>query len=147
MSPSEHEQWLMDITFRVLRFISQDLPDQAAQINSVANLLAEYGENLQIVHKRKRTKSYEVEITYSIGGSRSPSLAYIRVHDMLAKKRYYGEFLKLRFYEDIFFLVSTITKRGSTIILAPRTSTKAGIYNEWYKVPMLIELDSLPQEK
>ena len=54
-----------------------------------------------------------------------------------------GCFVELEFYEDIYFLVSSIVVKDGKIIFKPRTSFKAALYNSRYSIPLNVGLDQL----
>ena len=126
------------IIFRIIRFISTG--EQSNPIIEVENQIEEFGSELEIHHKEKDTKSYNVKITYQIRPNGSESRGLIYYLDKKINQTFKAP-LSLKFYEDIYFLASAVSVTNGHIILKPRSSFKADIYNESYDVPIKIKID------
>lgn len=137
LSDSEKLLFIEEKTYQVLKKIN---PNQALLIEKVKNEIALNGSEIELLHKYKETKSYEVKLTYQIRPKGLDySIAKIYYLDKKTGKEFTSE-IKLVFYEDIFFLASNITVSKGLINLKPRASFKAEIYNRRYEVPITIQI-------
>jgi hypothetical protein len=144
MTEVKKQYWLESITLDVMRLVVARSPNQLAIIDEVESLVREFGEELPIVHQIKETKSYSVAVFYRIAPEMKKSTAWIKYHDKSSGLKRVGCFAKLQFYEDIMFLVSGISVSKGFIKLSPRPSYKARLYNQRYKVPIEVDIESLP---
>lgn len=137
------ERFAATAAFDVLRFIAGKKSGELAKIEQVGHLIAEYGSELPILHRSKETKTCLVRVSYTIAPHPMASTGWVEYIDKNSGKAFRGSFVKLQFYEDIFFLVSSIAITKGRIVFKPRSSFKASLYNKRYQVPLSIELDNL----
>lgn len=144
LTPQAKNRWLESITLDVARFIANRDPDQLSKIETVSEEIQAWGEDLPILHFNKETKSYTICISYRISNKPNQSSIWIDYIDHKTGVVRSGRIAKLRFYEDVFFLVSSVSVIGDKIHCKPRSSYKAKLYNQRYKVPFCIDISKLP---
>ncbi len=143
-STKRKQAWLEAVTLQVMTFLAGKSKEQLAIVDEVCKQLTIHGDALPIVHKIKETKTYSVIVSYQIAPEMKQSTAWVEYVDRKTGQRRLGCFAKLEFYEDIFFLVSSVVVARGTIVFKPRSSFKADLYNKRYKVPITIDIDDLP---
>lgn len=151
LSKSEKETWIKDAIFAAVKFIAGDDKDRLKIIQAARHEIDEFGENTTITHKLKETKTYAVRVSYTIAthgkkdadGKSIRSKAWVDYHDKTTGQRRRGLVVSLKFYEDVYFLISSITVKAGEIIFKPRTSFKASLYNEKYNVPLSVKIAEL----
>lgn len=143
LSSRKLQQWLNTTTLDVTDFVSKT-KKQKSIVAEVRRRVEEEGENLEIVHKTKETKTYSVEVSYRIGSKNGSSSAWVTYRDRQRNETRKGRLTTLNFYEDIFFLVASASISNGTIRFKPRPSFKAKIYNKKYKVPLSLQIADLP---
>ena len=132
-----------DATFRVLEALVARDADLVAKLAIVRNELAERGSEIEILLLTKKTSRHRITISYQIRPNDRDSVGWIEYEDLLTKERAKAPFVRLFFYEDIYPLVSAVVVSGDTITLKPRTSFKAGLYNEHYATPIEVSIATL----
>jgi len=143
MNEKEIENFVNTVSFDVLRFIVGSDTEKLFKIQHVKELVEKYGEDLKIHHKIKKTKNYSVKVLYKIAPYKKSSTGWIEYSDLKTGAVLQGCFVELEFYEDIYFLVSSIAIKDEKIIFKPRSSFKADLYNSRYDIPLSVGLDSL----
>lgn len=151
LSQRKKEAWVIAATFDAVTYVAGKDAKQLERIQRIRDLMEEYGDDMPIVHKTKETKTYSVEIYYRIAtfgkkdgqGKKIPSTVWVEYNDRRSGECRRGWVANLKFYEDIFFLASSIAVKSGQIILKPRTSFKARLYNKRYSVPLTIDIDDL----
>jgi hypothetical protein len=137
LSDSDKLLFIEEKTYQVLELINQD---QTMLIEDVKDEIASKGSEIELLHKYKETKSYEVKLTYQIRpNGLDNSVAKIYYRDKKTGKGFISE-IELELYEDILFLASNISVSKDLITLKPRASFKAEIYNKRYDVPISIQI-------
>jgi hypothetical protein len=137
LSDSDRLQFIEEKTYQVLELINRT---QTMLIENVRIEVASNGSELEILHKHKETKAYDVKLTYQIKpNGLENSVAIIYYLDKKTGKDFTSK-IELKFYEDILFLASNVTVSKGLITLKPRTSFKAEIYNKKYDVPITIQI-------
>jgi hypothetical protein len=130
--------FIEEYTFKVLSFLCDE--HQESILEQVKNEISEKKTEVEIIHKQKETKSYEVKITYQIKPNGSDqSRANIYYLDKKLDSKFQAH-IDLEFYEDILFLATSVSVKNGYINLKPRSSFKADIYNQRYNVPISIEI-------
>ena len=130
LSATKKQQWLNSITLQVAEFLAAKKAKQKAIVKEVREQLAIHGDAMPIVHKTKETKTYSVTVSYQIAPKIKESTAWVDYVDQKSGEHRRGCFAKLEFYEDILFLVSSISVKGGTIVFKPRASFKESRYNK-----------------
>jgi hypothetical protein len=102
-----------------------------------------YKAKLEILQKNKETSSYSISVTYQIKPESEKSVAWVSYVDKKKNLSSKIPFIKLENYQDIFFLVSSISVSKGFIHLKPRNSFTAEIWNKRYSVPIEIPLERL----
>jgi len=137
LNDSDKLLFIEEKTYQVLELIN---PNQAMLIDEVKREIAIKGSEIEILHKQKETKSYEVKLAYQIKpNGLDNSLAKIYYHDKKTGKDFTSE-IELESYQDILFLASNISVSKGFITLKPRASFRAEIYNKRYDVPISIQI-------
>jgi hypothetical protein len=140
LSETEKESLVRDSTFAILRFVSREIPERIKLVDRVFSEILDKGSELEIVHKTKETASYSVAVTYQIRPNGNQSVGLIEYNDKKSGQRQKFEFVKLKYYEDLFALVGSISVSRGRICLKPRQSFKASLYTKPYQVPIEISI-------
>ena len=137
ISDSEKNSFIKYATFKVLRQISTD--KNLELVNQTEKLISEFDTEIKIHFKSKETNSFKIDIYYQIEAFNSGTKAIIEYKD---KKNNFCHSIayKLEFYEDIYSLVDTINLTNEAIILKPKKTFRADIYNKRYKTPIILKL-------
>ncbi len=142
MTDSQKSDFIKDATFKALKAIYSFDEENLAIIEKVESLIHRFDTELSIHYKTKETNSYRIDISYQIKPNEGSSKAKVEFNDK--KKNFKGAvFFDLRFYEDIYSLVDTITLKENHIILSPKKSFRAEVYNGQYKTPLMFPTDQL----
>jgi hypothetical protein len=142
LTDSEKELFLNKTTFKVLKTLYEKENQQLKAIDEVENLIRQFNSQININYKTKETNSYKIEISYQIKPNNGSSKAIIQYFDK--KANFQGQtFFYLYFYDDIYPLVDAISVKGNTIILSPKKSFRADLYNQRYKTPLQFEISHL----
>jgi hypothetical protein len=140
LSESAKESLVCRTTFEILRFIAGQSQAKLGLVNRVQTDIIEKGSELEILHKRKETAAYVVSVTYQIRPNGKQSVGLVAYRDKKSGKSFKTEFVKLKFPEDILFLVGSISVSRGRIRLKPRPSFKASLYTKEYKTPIAIRI-------
>jgi hypothetical protein len=143
LSIRKKEDFVTATTFKVLRFIAKGNRANLGAIDLVEKEVHKWGTEMAILHTTKNAKTYSVRVFYRIPPHPKPATGWVEYVDKESGKRRVGCFVSLKSYEDIFFLVSSIVIKDRTIKFMPRSSFKARLYNKRYKLPIMVEIDSL----
>lgn len=143
LSDVEKELFVESATFNALGQFASGDSQQSTIVRTVEEQIRLLGSELEITHKTKDTKSYAVTVTYQIQPKHGRSVGLIRYLDKKSGKIAKGQLVELEHYEDIFFLVDTISVSQGIISLKPRASFKASMYTKDYKVPIEIPVSAL----
>ena len=136
-SSIDRQNFIEEKTFQVLSLINNN---QQILIDQVKKELSLKGSEIEILHKYKETKSYKLKLTYQIHPKNSDnSIAKVYYHNKKTNNTFTSQIV-LKFYEDIFFLASSISVNKGIIKLKPRSSFKAKIFNAKYNVPITIQI-------
>jgi hypothetical protein len=139
---SRKRDFIKEATFKALKAIYSSDEENLAIIEKVENLIHRFDTELSIHYKTKETNSYRIDISYQIKPNGGSSKAIVVFNDK--RKNFKGTvFFDLRFYEDIYSLIDTITLKDKHIILSPKKSFRAGVYNDQYKTPLMFPTDQL----
>lgn len=102
-----------------------------------------YKTELEILHKLKNTKNYQVTITYQINPKGNQSTVYVTYFDKNESTKSRKLLVQLKNYEDIFFLINDIIVKNGIITLKPRKSYKASFYINSYDIPLTMTLKEM----
>lgn len=143
MSAVECDEWFAQTAFTILRFIAQNDGTNLSLLEQVESLHREYGERLQITHKTKSTKTYQVTVSYEVASHPNPSSAWVRHVDKTSGELRVGKILDLDVYTDVFFLVGSIAVKQGKVILQPRKSSETSAWTQGYETPIVVPIESL----
>ncbi len=138
LTDEKKDEIIKSSTIEILRNISNS--DNLIVVNETARLLSEFDTEIKIHYKTKETNSYKIDIYYQIEPKGSFTKAIIKYKDKKTNSCHNGTF-RLQFYDDIYSLIDTITLKGNKIILNPKKSFRADLYNERYKTPIELNID------
>jgi hypothetical protein len=125
-------------TIEILRNISDE--NNLSFVNETAKQLSEFDTEIKIHYKTKETNLYRIDIYYQIKPKGSFTKAIVEYKNKTTNTCHCG-FFELQFYDDIYPLVDTITLKGNKIVLNPKKSFRADIYNKRYKTPIALKID------
>lgn len=140
LSNIEKDKLLKSITFRILKHISS--LDNLKLVEDVELLIEKLDTEVEINYKIKETSNYKVEISYQIKPLGSTTRAIVTYLDKKNNEGSIG-FIPLQFYDDIYWLLDSITLKGDELIFNQKKSPMAEIHNEKYKTPVILKLSEL----
>ncbi|GAB3413242.1 hypothetical protein [Niabella aquatica] len=135
---AQKDSFLKSSTVDILEKISTEF--NLPIVKEMAGQLSEFDTELTIHYKTKEASSYRISIYYQIAPKESFTKAIIEYRDKKTNSCYTTNF-RLKFYDDIYSLVDTATFKNSTIILKPKKSFRAALYNERYKTPIELNIN------
>jgi hypothetical protein len=139
---AEKSEFIRDVTFKVLKHMYATDAEKLKTIAKVEKLINRFDTEIKIHYKTKETNSYQIDISYQIKPNGGSSKAIVEYLDK--KQNFKGQaFFDLRFYDDIYPLVDTISVKEGVISLNPKRSFKAELYNERYKTPLQFPINQL----
>jgi hypothetical protein len=141
MSEEEQLQFVIEATFSALSYLAGSEESKRRLINQAWEDIHRYGTELEILHKQKDTPSYSLKVSYQIQPKGQKSLGWLSYVDKRKQRSGKIPFIELENYQDIFFLVSSMSVSKGYVNLKPRDSFKAEIHNEKYDVPIEIALE------
>jgi hypothetical protein len=127
-------------TINILQEISNEF--NLLLINQMARQLFQFETELLINYKNKEISLYKINISYQIKPKNSFTKAVIDYKDKRTNCCRRASF-ELQFYDDIYSLVDSVVLKNNTIILNPKKSFRADLYNERYKTPIELNLSDL----
>ena len=141
---SQKSDFIRDTTFNAFKDIYFSDTEKLDTIAKVENLIHRFDTELRIHYKTKETSSYKIDISYQIKPNGGSSRAIVEYFDK--KQNFKGQaFFDLRFYDDIYPLVDTISVKDTLVILSPKKSFRAEVYNERYKTPLQFPINRLDE--
>ena len=143
MSTETQVEFLYEVTFEVLNFLAIKEKGSRQTIARVFEDIRNYNSKLEILHKQKETSSYLITVSYQIKPENEKSIGWVSYTDKKTSLSGKMPFMELEHYQDIFFLVSSISVSKGFIHLKPRNSFRAEIWNKRYSVPIEIPLERL----
>ena len=138
LTDEKRDEFIKFSTIEILRSISNDSNLQL--VNETAKQLSDFETEIKIHYKTKETTAYKIDIYYQIEPKGSFTKAIVEYKDKKSDFYYSGTF-GIEFYEDIYSLVDTITLKGNIIILTPKKSFRADMYNKRYKTPIELKMN------
>lgn len=134
--------FIKSTTFKVLKSLYSTDKEKMEIIVEVENLINRFDTEIKLNYKTKETSSYKVDISYQIKPNGGSSKAIIEYLDK--KTNFKGQtYLDLHFYDDIYPLIDTIAVKDNVIILNPKKSFRAEVYNNRYKTPLQFAINEL----
>jgi hypothetical protein len=127
---------IVTLTTKALELLSVRDQLDSRLIKQVEKEILTFKTELEILHKFKDTKNYQVAITYQINPKGNQSTVYVTYFDKNENTKSRKLLVKLENYEDIFFLITDITVKNGIITLKPRKSYKASLYINSYDIPL-----------
>lgn len=94
---------------------------------------------MKFKHISKETTSYKVNVEFQIAINDTQSKAFITYHDKKNNQTQEFEYL-LEFFEDIYPLMKDISVKNQQLIINPKKSVRAEIYNQRYQTPIVFKL-------
>ncbi|CAM4525769.1 hypothetical protein FHS16_006442 [Paenibacillus endophyticus] len=142
-SKEEKENFTIKLITNVLNSIAISA-DQLKIVDQVFQNLVKLRSNLEINHLTKDTKKHTIIISYQIRPENKISRAFIKCLDKKTGITRKSILIELKSYEDIFYIVSTISESNGIIILKPRNSETANFHIKSYETPLKINIDEMP---
>lgn len=142
MTDNQKNSFLKETTFKVLKTLYANDNQKLSAIDEVENLINRFTSQIKINYKTKETNSYRIDISYQIKPNNDLSKAIIQYFDK--KTNFQGQTsFDLNFYDDIYPLIDTISVKDNIIILNPKKSFRADMYNNKYKTPLQFSINQL----
>jgi hypothetical protein len=138
MSQEEQLVFVTDSTFRVLDQLTGGDEARLHLIDRVRQDIRKYGSELQILCRQKETASYIVTVTFQIRPKGDKSVGWVAYVDKRKQQSGKISFIELEHYQDIFYLVGSISVSKGGINLKPRTSFRASVFTRKYSVPIQV---------
>ena len=138
LTDEQKNEFVKFSTIEILRNISDE--NDLSLVNDTAKQLSEFDTEIKIHYKTKETNLYKIDIYYQIKPKGSFTKAIVEYKNKTTNTCHCG-FFELQFYEDIYLLIDTITLKGNKIVLNPKKSFRADMYNKRYKTPIELKID------
>jgi len=142
LAAGDKERAVANATFDALELVCQQFPANRPIIQRVQQDLATHGDDMEIIHKVKEAVKFSITVSYKIRplGMGIGLVTYINKATGEPRRK---EFVELRHYQDIFYLVGSISLTGGVIHLIPRSSFQASLMTRDYSTPIEIPLANL----
>lgn len=140
LSDNEKNSFIKATTFRLLKQISTHR--NLELVKQTEKLIAEFDTKIKINYKTKETGNFKVDISYQINPIDSSTRAIVEYLDKKDDLKYEGH-IPLKFYEDIYSLVDTITLKDNFLVFNPKKSFRANLYNNRYETPIKLNIANL----
>jgi hypothetical protein len=137
LTDQQKNAFLKSSTVGILETISHEF--NLTLVNEMARQLSQFDTELSIRYKTKETTSYIIEIYYQIAPKDGFTKAIIEYQDKKNNNCYRTNF-KLKAWDDIYSLIDTVSIKDNEVILNPKKSFRADLYNERYKTPIKIDI-------
>jgi hypothetical protein len=132
--PNEKYLLMRDIIFNCLIKLIGNDKSKLLIINKVKEYIIKYDSELEILYLEKETNSYKVKISYQILPLGNKSCAFVTYLNKISNKEIKIIFLELKFYDDLNYLIDSITLKNDMLILNPKKN---------YKSPLCLKTISL----
>lgn len=140
LSDTDKNGFIKQLTFEILNNIS--IGDNLKKVNEVEEIISKFDTEIKIFYKTKETTIYKINLFYQIKPNNNSSRIIVEYNNKKDNNFKYGYF-DIEFYEDIYNLVDSILVVGKEIILKPKKSFKADLYNAKYNTPVKFEIENL----
>lgn len=118
--------------------------DQKDMVSDTHDLLQQLGSEIEITHISKITKKFSAKVTYQVRPLNKKSQAIIEYHDSVSQETRKCVFQELNMYEDIYFLVASVTLKNGTLCFKPRVSERAAYHIKTYQTPIQVHIADIP---
>jgi hypothetical protein len=145
LNESDKDKLITEITFKVLHLLFDAVTEKIEIISKVEYLLNKFGQEIEIFYKAKETKHHKIELSFQIRPNAETSKIILRLFDKIANTRK-ETYLDLFYYEDIYYLVDTISIKDDYIVLNPKKSYRATLATEKYTTPLMIDISKLGEK-
>ncbi len=129
-------QEIKRIIFKTLNYLK---PESNQLFRKIEEEINQFGKFLKFKHISKETTSYKVNVEFQIAINDTQSKAFITYHDKKNNQTQEFEYL-LEFFEDIYPLMKDISVKNQQLIINPKKSVRAEIYNQHYQTPIVFKL-------
>ncbi|MDO5105933.1 hypothetical protein [Capnocytophaga sp.] len=145
LSQKKKDFFVRNIIFSVLK--TKSTPEMRFFLEETQQKIEKHGKNIEILYKAKETSQYSIRIFFQINPEGRP-LSLKEKNGGVAIIKYLnkqsGEEKAFRyplfFYDDIYYLMNAISLKNNEIIIKPKTSLRAEVYNQKYAVPIIFRL-------
>jgi hypothetical protein len=134
---------LVTLTTAALRRLCGEHDLTPAPLADVEGQVLQRGSELELLHKRKETAAYVVQITYQIAPHGGPSLAFLDVREKKTGRVGKKVLTPLRWHDDLRCLMSTISISSGSIRLTPRSSFRASLATQHYPIPLEVSVEDV----
>ena len=135
---SKHDH-IVDLTSAAICGFASD----ADTLTDVAAELKQYRSELEIIVKTKETSSYRVDVSFQIRPLQEQSIAFVSYIDKRAGQHGRATLTKLLSADDVYPLCGSIAVRDNTIIIKPRSSSRAATLTKKYNAPISVAVDAV----
>ncbi len=143
MTDKQKEEFIIRSTFRCLEHLYKDNKEKIAMIKKVEAEVQKFGPQLEINYLTKETKEYAIKIYYKIRPDNDLSYAFIEYYDKKNDLRKRA-CIELQLHDDIYYLIDRVSVKEDRIVLSPKTSFTADIWNKRYTTPISLEISKMP---
>lgn len=142
LADAEKNTLVKQLTFSVLKHISAGNESNRNLVEKVELLTALYDTEISINYKTKETAKYKVDISYQVNPATSSTRAIVNYRDKAGNTVRRG-FIPLHYYEDIYYLIDTISIRDGALIFGPKKSYAATFAARRYATPLKLLISDL----
>jgi len=142
LTDNDKNDLLKSITFRVLKYISASENLMLKRVEEVETIMNKADTEVRINYKTKETNIYKINIDYQINPISASTRAIVEYVDKKDNSKREG-FIPLYVYEDIYYLIDTITFKDDVLTLSPKKSYTADLSNNRYSTPIKLKISEL----
>jgi hypothetical protein len=135
---SKHDH-IVDLTTTAIRVFDGN----ADTLTSVSANLKRCRSILEITVKTKETSWYRVDVSFQIRPMQEQSIAFVSYTDKRSGQCGRATLTKLVSANDVYPLCGSIAVRDNTIMITPRSSSRAATITEKYNVPLSVAVASV----
>jgi len=140
LTEEEKNNFVIESTFKILYLLYNGQDEKTSIIDKVRNEINTFSSDLEIFFKTKETASYKIDISYKIGSHGKTSPLIINYLDKKRGTGFKEKVLDMHYFDDVYPLVDGIAIKSGYIILSPKKSYKAELYNKRYNTPIEIKI-------
>jgi hypothetical protein len=142
LTDNDKNYLLKAITFKVLKHISASENSEQKKVEEVEAIINRFDTEIRINYKTKETNNYKIDINYQINPASASTRAIVTYIDKKSNSKCEG-FIPLQLYEDIYYLIDTVTVNDDTLIFNPKKSYIADLCSKKYSAPIRLQISEL----
>lgn len=141
LTEDEKIEFFINLIFDILEELFKNNESNLNIISKVKEQYFMYGTNLEIIHKRKETKTYKIIISYIIGQDDVGSYVNLEYINLKNNMQFKKKIINLKRTFDVHYLIGSIVVKGQYVEIRPLNSAIAKVTNTRYETPIRICLD------